>query len=108
MDEDLCTDLGIDSAALVRYIETNLPDYLQLETWVREHATKLDTTSVAAHNLGVATRNMREELARERRARFGIKDEHFANGIRLNDLDDWAGVHALLTASRPAKEDQAI
>jgi hypothetical protein len=106
MDEALCIDLGIDGAALVRYVETELPDYLQLEAWVREHAAKLDAASVAAHNLGVATRNMREELARDRRARFGITDDHFANAIRLNDLDDWAGMHAVLTEPR-ARETRA-
>jgi hypothetical protein len=101
LDETTCVNLGIDADALVRYIETELPDYLQLEAWVREHATKLDTTSVAAHNLGILTRNQREELASERRARFGITDDTFANAIRLNDLDDWAGAHALLTADPP-------
>jgi len=101
LDETTCVDLGIDVDALVHYIETELPDYLQLEAWVREHATNLDATSVAAHNLGILTRNQREELASERRARFGITDETFANAVRLNDLDDWAGVHALLTADPP-------
>jgi hypothetical protein len=96
-DELTCVNLGIDVAAFVRYIESELPDYLQLEAWVREHATKLDATSVAAHNMRVLTGIMREELAVERRARFGITDPSFANSIRLNDLDDWAGVHALVT-----------
>ena len=41
---------------------------------MREHATKLDANTIAAHNLDILTRNMREELASERRARFGIAD----------------------------------
>jgi len=95
-DELTCINLGLDAAEFVAYIETERPDYLQLEAWVREHATKLDSTSVAAHNLRILTGNMRDELAAERRARFGIADESFANAIRLNDLDDWAGAHAAL------------
>jgi hypothetical protein len=89
--------LGIDVEELIRFIDTALPDYLQFEAWVREHATKLDANTIAAHNLDILTRNMREELASERRARFGIADESFAHAIRLNDLDDWAGVHAMVT-----------
>ena len=100
MDESLCVNLGIDADALVAFIESELPDYLALEAWVSRNATKLDAASVAAHNLQMLTRNMREELAVERRARFGIADETFANAIRLNDLDDWAGAHASITARR--------
>jgi hypothetical protein len=97
LDELTCVHLGIDVEELIRFIDTALPDYLQFEAWVREHATKLDANTIAAHNLDILTRNMREELASERRARFGIADESFAHAIRLNDLDDWAGVHAMVT-----------
>jgi hypothetical protein len=106
MDEGLCVQLGIDVEAMVRYVETERPDYLQFETWVARHATKLDAASVAAHNLGVLTRNMGEALAGERRARFGIASEDFANAIRLNDLDDWASVHAALTAVRSDQSER--
>ena len=30
-----------------------------------------------------------------------ITDESFANGIVLNDLDDWAGFHERLVGGRP-------
>src|SRR5271165_1069707 len=71
-DELTCVNLGLDPQAFVTYIETAKPDYLQLEDWVVEHATKLDPKTVAAHNRRILTGNMREELASERRARFGI------------------------------------
>ncbi len=95
-DEATCVNLGIDGEALVRYIETEKPDYLALESWVRERATKLDADSIAAHNEKILNGKMREELASERRARFGITDETYASSVRLNDLDDWAGVHETL------------
>jgi hypothetical protein len=102
-DETTCRNIGIEPETLVRYIETEKPDYLQFEAWLREHATKLDSTSVAAHNLYILTADMRPELAAERRARFDIP-EPFANAIRLNDLDDWAGLHELVTRTNGTVE----
>ncbi len=100
-DELLCERLGIDPAAFVAFIERELPDYQRVEAWVVEHATDLTPATIAALNQRLRTGNMREELAAERRKRFGITDESFANGIVLNDLDDWAGFHERLVGGRP-------
>jgi hypothetical protein len=95
-DAMTCEDLGIDEAAFVTYIEDAKPSYLQLEVWVRENATKIDPASIAAHNEKLGTWKMREEVASERRARFGIDDPTCADATLLNDLDDWDLAHAQL------------
>jgi hypothetical protein len=92
-DEALCSRLGLDRDALVAFIESEKPDYLTCERWVCEHARDISPQTVTAFNAYVRTANIREELAVERRARFGIEDEAFANAVVLNDLDDWAGIH---------------
>ncbi len=107
-DELTCANLGLDVAEFVAYIETQKPDYLQLEAWVRAHGTKLDPASIAAHNERLENTRMREELASERRARFGIADPTYADGIRLNDLDDWAGVHSQLLAATPKNDAASV
>jgi hypothetical protein len=99
-DELLCERLGIDATELVAFIERELPDYQRLEAWVVEHATDLRPATITALNQRLRTGTMREELAAERRKRFGISDESFANGIVLNDLDDWAGFHERLVGGR--------
>ena len=76
------------------------PGYLQLEAWVREHATKIDPASIEAHNEKFLNWRIREDLASERRARFHIADPNFGHGITLNDLDDWDLAHAQLVASK--------
>jgi len=101
-DEMLCDKLGIDRDAFVAYISSEKPDYLTLERWVEKHATALTPRNVQDWNTTVRTRQLRPEMAAERRARFGIDDEDFAHGVSLNDLDDWAGFHARLTAAVPA------
>jgi hypothetical protein len=95
-DQLTIENLGLDRAAFIAYIENEKPDYQQLEAWVREHATKLDAASIAAHNEQILTRRMRDEIAIPRRAELGITDPGFWNGVALNDLDDWAGVHKQL------------
>ncbi len=101
-DELLCDRLGIDRDAFVAFIETEKPDYQACERWVSEHARDLSSRTVAAFNARIRTGNMRDELAAERRLRFGIEDETFANAVALNDLDDWAGLHErVLAEGRP-------
>ena len=93
-DEFTCDNIGVDRGAFVAYIENEKPDYQQLEAWVREHATKLDSASIAAHNEAILTRRMRDEIAIPRRAELNLTDTDLWNGVALNDLDDWACLHA--------------
>jgi hypothetical protein len=92
-DETTCSNIGVDVLELVKYVETEKPDYQQFETWVREHATKLDADSIAAQNDYITNRKMPEEMAATRRAELKIADSTFSNAVMLNNLDDWAGAH---------------
>ena len=101
-DEMLVDKFGIDRDAFIAYISKEKPDYLTLERWVEKNATALTARNVADWKTTVIARQLKPEMAAERRARFGIADEEFAHGVTLNDLDDWAGIHARLTAAVPA------
>lgn len=92
-DERLCTNLGIDRDAFIAYIETEKPDYLALENWVREHATALNATSIDTHNRYIASGQMPQEMAIERRKQLGLPDASITDAETLNNLDDWAAVH---------------
>jgi hypothetical protein len=96
-DERFCTHFGIDREAFVRFIETEKPDYLETEGWVTAHAKNLDPATIAAFNEAVLAANMRDEMAAERRASLGLTDASFKNAVALNNLDDWAGMHASVT-----------
>jgi hypothetical protein len=98
-DERLTTSLGIDGAAFAVYVETEKPEYLLAEAWVREHATALNPESIAAFAGYIRAANMPEAMANERRAQLGISDPAFTLGIALNDLDDWAALHRQLQAA---------
>jgi hypothetical protein len=99
-DEMTLTNLGIDPDALIQFIETNLPAYLELEDWVRANATKLDAASLAAHNEAIAAREKPAEMGEAMRRALGIAEWTLNNSVALNDLDDWALAHATLTGIR--------
>jgi hypothetical protein len=89
--------LGIDAGAFVAFIERERPSYLACEAWVREHATKLDAASIAAHNERILTRDKPVDAAAEARKYIGLPDDSITRSIPLNDLDDWTTLHAMLT-----------
>jgi len=90
--------LGIDPDAFVAFIERERPSYLACEAWVRAHATKVDATSIAAHNERILTREKPADAAAEARRYIGLPDDSITRSIPLNDLDDWTLVHERLTA----------
>jgi hypothetical protein len=100
-DELFCTQFGIDQAAFVSFVESSAPDYLETERWVEANATKLTPEAIAAFNDRVLAAVLRDEMAAERRQQLGIADATFRNAVRLNDLDDWAGMHASITDKKP-------
>ncbi|MDB5040453.1 MAG: hypothetical protein JWN27_1179 [Candidatus Eremiobacteraeota bacterium] len=98
-DEFVTTTLGIDRDAFVAHIERVKPDYLSLESWVRANAATLTPEAIATINARVGSANLPEPLLAERTARFALGDPSYTRAVALNDLDDWAGMHAALTGA---------
>ena len=96
-DEAFCTHFGIDRAAFVTFVETSKPDYQATERWVSEHATNVTPEKIAEFNARILNQNMGDENAAKSRTRFNIADHSMKNAVALNNLDDWAGLHATLT-----------
>lgn len=92
-DEMLCVNLGIDREAFVAYIENEKPTYLQLESWVRANAANLTERSIVEHNRAVMSRELPENMRRERYAAIGLTDSSITRAVALNDLDDWAAAY---------------
>jgi len=95
-DERTLDDLGIDRDTFLAFMEAELPSYLECEAWVRKHATKLDPETIAEHN-EISKRDKPEHFAAPQRAYVGLDDPTVRNATLLNDLDDWATLHALVT-----------
>jgi hypothetical protein len=92
---------GIDGPAFIAFVTQTRPDYLACERWVLANARTLNFTNVTEWNARVRGGQLPAERAEAWRARFGIADATFANAVALNDLDDWAGIHARLSDPLP-------
>lgn len=97
-DEQVTERLGLDRDAFATYVETEQPDYLAAEAWVRRHATKLTDEAIAGLNAHIATTKMPAESLTKRRTELGSVAAELELGIPLNDLDDWGGLHRQLKA----------
>ena len=96
-DEFLTTTLGIDRDAFVTYIETEKPDYLTLEAWVRANATALNPEAIATINARVTDTDLPEAMLAGRLDQLGFHEPGYTKAVALNDLDDWMGMHTALT-----------
>jgi hypothetical protein len=96
-DETLTRTLGIDRDAFVAYIETEKPDYLTLEAWVRANARNLTPEAIAELNAHVSSADLPDAMLQDRRAHLRFHDPTYTKAVALNDLDDWAALHAALT-----------
>jgi len=96
-DEFVTMTLGIDRDAFVSYIETEKPGYLALEAWVRANAAALTPEAIATINARVTEANLPDAMLPDRRAQLGFDEPGYTKAVALNDLDDWAAMHAVLT-----------
>ena len=98
-DETTALNLGFDRDEFIRFVETELPTYVQCEQWVREHASHLDEETIRRHN-ALVHRDKPPAAAAAQRAYVGLDDPGVLDATLLNDLDDWHTAHALLTSGR--------
>ena len=91
--------LALDPAEFFGYLAT-LPTYPETERWIASHGAKLDPATLEAANEAILTKDRSEETAAPLRARLGLADASYNRSARLNDLDDWATIHAWLVAHR--------
>jgi hypothetical protein len=95
-DRMVIDTLGIDEDAMLAFFAVGKPDYLAFEAWLKQYALHLDAAVIADLNRRFRESLMSECGAETRRLELGLTDPAQRNGILLNDLDDWAGMHRLL------------
>lgn len=98
-DEKTALDLGFDRDEFIKFVETNLPTYLEAEAWVRKHGKHLDAESIRKHNEGIH-RNKPPVPAASQRKFVGLDDDSVLDATLLNDLDDWMTLHVQATTGK--------
>jgi hypothetical protein len=91
--------LGLEADAWFAFLKT-MPTYLQAESYVKDHATKLDAESIAAVNADIASTLRPEENAAKVRDAVGLDAPGFNNSAMLINLDDWCAIHKELIAHK--------
>ncbi len=96
-DQRMMDGVGIDPATFLPFLETR-PSYLATESWVRDHATKLDqvpavSDKIVGHNI----QNL--EVAAKMQDRAGL-ERTFLAGPELNNIDDWMSLRDYVAAHK--------
>lgn len=98
-DMILLASIGLDHDAYHAFVVDEKPEYLPFEAWVKENAKTLNAETIAAFNDRMLKAAMPPAGVETVHERLAIMDPAFTNGIKLNDLDDWHGLHAQITAT---------
>jgi hypothetical protein len=100
LDKIIIDFVGIDNAAFVSWLTTELPDYSVCETWVSNNAANLTPDAIAESNARLLRGRLPGDLNAQFRAHLGIDNDTLEVGIMLNTLDDLDTVYRYAVANR--------
>ena len=86
--------LGVDRDALVAFVSSTKPTYVQFEKYIAENATNLNEASIAAHNAAVTGYQHADATRQSILSAVGLPDGKPTDAVNLNNLDDWQEFHA--------------
>lgn len=86
--------LGIDRDALVSFVNSNKPTYVQFEKFCAENASTLNQTAVSQLNAAIIGYQHEDATRQAILSSVGLPDGKPTDAINLNNLDDWQEFHA--------------
>jgi hypothetical protein len=86
--------IGVNHDALISFVESSKPNYVEFEKFIAENATKLNEASIAEINGAVAGYQHKDETRQSILAAVGLPDGKPTDAVNLNNLDDWHEFHA--------------
>ncbi len=92
--------LGLDPAAVRRFITEKKPTYPQFEAWIKaQPGVKLDRANIHKLNLAIQGYIHKDDVRKSILSANGLPDDGSIcpDAITLNNLDDWLGFHASVT-----------
>lgn len=88
-DNQLASISGMDLAAAIAFIETELPDYLTFERWFEQHVGPVTDAKKAEWSAKIAALQQPEDRAQPNLVEAGAADLQTRSTILINDLVDW-------------------
>ncbi len=102
-DKRVSDMIGLDLAVAWAFIQTELPNYLQFERWVRDHMSQPDDATKARWTATILALQKSDDQATAELAEAGEPDLSLRGTILLNDLVDWKHMHDYVVARRLAR-----
>jgi hypothetical protein len=92
-DKRVAGMIGLDLPAASAYIQSDLPSYLQFETWVSDHIAQLDDTTKTKWKAEILALQKSEEAWTSERVEAGAPNLTLRGTVLLNDMVDWKHMH---------------
>ena len=86
--------LGVSQQALVDFVASKKPSYVEFEKFFADNATKLNPASIAEINAAITGYQHADETRKSILAAVGLPDGKPTDAVNLNNLDDWQEFHA--------------
>ena len=101
-DNRLAGLIGLDIEATSAYINSELPNYLQFESWVRDHIAQPDAATKAKWIAEIAAMKKADEQGAAEVIECGATDPTIRGTVMLNDMVDWKHMHDHIVSKRVA------
>lgn len=94
-DAMTCQALGLEEAAVKKYIAEEKPTYPQFEAWVKKNGKSVNPAAIEKHNGAIRGYLHDDETRKEILQNCGLPDDASApkDAVNLNNLDDWFEFH---------------
>jgi hypothetical protein len=93
-DMMLLDALGVEREALVEFVSSKKPTYVEFEKFFTANATNLDAAAVAGLNAAITGYQHTDATRQAILSAVGLPDGKPTDAINLNNLDDWQEFHA--------------
>ncbi|MBV8170994.1 MAG: DUF5069 domain-containing protein [Candidatus Eremiobacteraeota bacterium] len=92
-DQLTIDDLGLKREAVIEYIKTKRPTYVEFEEWVVANG-KTDPETIRQHNEKVRNYKHGDDTVKEIRGATGLKRDDIRDAVTLNTLEDLHTLHS--------------
>jgi hypothetical protein len=86
--------LGVDRDALVAFVSSSKPTYVEFEKFVAGNATTMNQTAVSQLNAAIIGYQHTDETRQAILSAAGLPDGKPTDAVNLNNLDDWQEFYA--------------
>lgn len=86
--------LGVNRDALIEFVNTKKPTYIEFEKFFSDNATSVNEAAIAQLNTAIRGYQHKDETRQSILSAVGLPDGEPTDAINLNNLDDWQEFHA--------------